>query len=513
MGSMKKQRNWQIAAIFMVFMLAFTGSTAIFVVLSSNAMMEFVTQATDLYIEDISTRVDTFLNEPKSLTKSLSRNQDFIKLATSESYTSFPQLFNNSIASILGENMAYQNCTGVYYVSVATHALYTQNGFVKILGWDDPEYLWFSDLLKETTFNNRIDLDYGKIQNLNVIVHTYYKVKTNDGKVLGIVGMEYEDRDMRERIQAPKSSPDMHAYLTDPNGNVLISPDIPAGVPYNFLSAGSFLEGYSAEELFSTSERTYTWKEAEGGLRGDRQLYAVSYLKEMDCFLIVQNLNSASYSLLNRQVTAEIILSFILIMVGAVIVMILISVYRREIIRVATEDELTGLPNRKYFTEWFENKYKQGNKEKSLFLLDIDKFKGINDTYGHAGGDMALKTLAAHIRSMTDHKVYPGRWGGDEFIGVINAPVHEAGEMLQKMSAGLKNEFINDTFHITISIGLVSMSYTTDLYTLCGLADQALYQAKEAGRDCLKIYSSGANTAPGTAELKRRSARLGDQPN
>ena len=122
-----------------------------------------------------------------------------------------------------------------------------------------------------------------------------------------------------------------------------------------------------------------------------------------------------------RQLMLLIGLDFILMGIITVLIVNIIIKYRREIIRYATTDELTGLRNRKSFNVGFrEFMDAEHIPESSLFLLDIDFFKQINDNYGHAAGDRALQLLSERIQVMArDKKGFAGRWGGDEFIGVL----------------------------------------------------------------------------------------------
>jgi len=156
-------------------------------------------------------------------------------------------------------------------------------------------------------------------------------------------------------------------------------------------------------------------------------------------------------------------------------------------------DGLTGISNRGYFNEQFSIEWQRAARIRSplgLLMLDIDHFKRFNDTYGHLGGDACLKLVASliadTIRRPAD-KCY--RYGGEEFVAVL-PHTDQAGslfiaERICKAVADMEFIFEGKRIPVTISIGVCSMVPHRDVKceTLIGNADQALYQAKHAGRN------------------------------
>ena len=117
----------------------------------------------------------------------------------------------------------------------------------------------------------------------------------------------------------------------------------------------------------------------------------------------------------------------------------ILSDYRQRIIELATIDELTGLANRKSFIRQYSERIDRGIPDGAmLFMLDVDKFKLINDNYGHAAGDQALAFVAKWIQSLMDQQCMAGRWGGDEFIGIYTDGRVKAGEKLKQLLSNKK---------------------------------------------------------------------------
>ncbi|HDD43279.1 MAG TPA: diguanylate cyclase [Candidatus Desulfofervidus auxilii] len=169
---------------------------------------------------------------------------------------------------------------------------------------------------------------------------------------------------------------------------------------------------------------------------------------------------------------------------------ILENAYLYEKIRLKSiTDELTGLYNRRYFLERLEMEWERAKRYKrpiSLLLLDIDYFKKINDTYGHLAGDRVLRTLGKIVSQHMRRSEIAGRYGGEEFA--ILAPETDA-ESAVKLGERLRKTIENYSFpingyiNLTISIGVADAIGVNSVTEFIQRADNALYKAKEAGRN------------------------------
>ncbi len=153
----------------------------------------------------------------------------------------------------------------------------------------------------------------------------------------------------------------------------------------------------------------------------------------------------------------------------------------------AFRDHLTGLYNRRYFYQYAEKLLKNQNQNNTLALLDVDFFKNINDTFGHEGGDQALKQVGSLIRS-TFAKFTVARVGGEEFAIVLPdidlARAREYLEAFRKKMASYDFSISDKSCTITASIGLAEFQ-NTNLKDAMRVADKALYEAKSKGRNCI----------------------------
>ena len=177
----------------------------------------------------------------------------------------------------------------------------------------------------------------------------------------------------------------------------------------------------------------------------------------------------------------------------------------------AREDPLTGLRNRRGFDETFElevERARRGNRALTLLLGDLDHFKTVNDRLGHPRGDVALRRAADIMRASNRRIDLVSRVGGEEFA-VLLPDSDERGAHIaaERMRHAIREGFAEDAVPLTISFGISSFPQhgeTTE--DLMESADQALYTAKEIGRDCTVIYAPGAG-ADVSGHARRRRAR------
>ncbi|MGB1263567.1 MAG: diguanylate cyclase [Cognaticolwellia sp.] len=162
---------------------------------------------------------------------------------------------------------------------------------------------------------------------------------------------------------------------------------------------------------------------------------------------------------------------------------------------LANTDSLTGLANRRFAFEYAELQLVQNKKDNhpfSLIVFDIDFFKAVNDTYGHAGGDLALVSITKVASKYVRDQDILGRVGGEEFLLALpNTSASKAFTVAQRIREGIEMEDIeinNINVNITASFGVAELSSERDsLNQIFKDADEALYQAKEHGRNLVKI--------------------------
>lgn len=150
-------------------------------------------------------------------------------------------------------------------------------------------------------------------------------------------------------------------------------------------------------------------------------------------------------------------------------------------------DPLTSLANRRKIDNDFDELvrlFKRYRTPFSVVIADIDKFKSINDTYGHEVGDMVLKKFAKILRSNTRSTDKVGRWGGEEFIVLCpNSKLDEAQAVAEKLRVEISNTYFPVVGKVTTSFGISEFKDEDDVNSCLKRADEALYAAKNSGRN------------------------------
>jgi diguanylate cyclase (GGDEF)-like protein len=180
----------------------------------------------------------------------------------------------------------------------------------------------------------------------------------------------------------------------------------------------------------------------------------------------------------------------------------------------AGTDVLTGIANRRGFLEHAILPRRNGMEipAVAVLLFDLDRFKAVNDRHGHAVGDRALQLFADTAKALIGSDGMIGRWGGDEFVAVLYATTNERAANLAeriKLAYEAAAADIDGTpVRGTVSTGMVfSEAGSFDLPALLLRADQALYRAKQNGRNCLEIAMPDAAPPRSAAQADRpRSA-------
>lgn len=168
----------------------------------------------------------------------------------------------------------------------------------------------------------------------------------------------------------------------------------------------------------------------------------------------------------------------------------------------ATTDELTKVFNYRYFIQRIGEEIERSLRYDSnitLFLLDLDHFKQVNDEYGHLAGDRVLKQVAAEIKNSTRNVDFVCRYGGEEFsIVLVETGMKEAlytAERIRKNIESMTINYEDAVINITVSIGAVEFPNASKNYEkLINEADKALYQAKSKGRNCIVHYKEEAES-------------------
>jgi diguanylate cyclase (GGDEF)-like protein/PAS domain S-box-containing protein len=169
-----------------------------------------------------------------------------------------------------------------------------------------------------------------------------------------------------------------------------------------------------------------------------------------------------------------------------------------ELERLSETDALTNTLNRRGFLKLAQREFERSRRLDqpfSIVMIDIDHFKQVNDSYGHAAGDLVLAMVADQCRESIRNIDILSRFGGEEFILLLTeatiAEAHQIVARIHQSIAAARVTTIKGEVGVTASFGIASVeSHTPDLETVIRLADEALYDAKNSGRNCIKVRAA-----------------------
>ncbi|MDI6707450.1 MAG: PAS domain S-box protein, partial [Bacillota bacterium] len=164
-----------------------------------------------------------------------------------------------------------------------------------------------------------------------------------------------------------------------------------------------------------------------------------------------------------------------------------------ELRHLSVTDVLTNAYNRRYFTQQLEEEIeraKRADRKFSLIMLDIDRFKSINDRFGHNAGDLVLKSIAELIKNRIRKIDTLARWGGEEFVILLpDTTVKNAARLAEELRESLSQMDIPGVGHVTASCGVAGYCPGDTVDTLVNKTDNMMYEAKAAGRNCVRYMN------------------------
>ncbi|SCZ64103.1 sensor domain-containing diguanylate cyclase [Thiohalomonas denitrificans] len=376
--------------------------------------------------------------------------------------------------------------TTSFFISDRTYRYYHPDGIVKTLDSEAPADAWYFRV-RDINDHYEINIDWDTADRDRLSIFINYRVVDYEGNFLGVTGIGLSVNSVAELIESYQSRYGRQIYFVDREGSITVRGSDIAGA--NRIQDRPGLEKMSMHILTSPSTSlTYTKPDGE-------KVYVNSRLvPEFDWYLIVEQAESASNTRILNTLFINIGVALVITALVLAIAWFSVRGYQQKLEEMATTDKLTGAANRHVFEMIFKHDtasaMRRGDSV-SLITVDIDRFKEINDTYGHAGGDAVLSGFAAIVREYFRDSDTFCRWGGDEFLILMSDCdldcATKAAERIREAVRHHPFQFGSKQIPVTLSIGIARHLPHEELTELLKRADTALYASKNRGRDQVSL--------------------------
>lgn len=387
-----------------------------------------------------------------------------------------------AIVRYLREIQRKYGTTTAFFVSDQTSNYYHPTGVIKQVDPDDPLDDWYFRA-RSLSEDYEINIDHDTVDRTRLSIFINYRVIDDNGNFLGLTGIGLAVEQVVKLIESYEKRYRRDIYFVDREGAVTLVSD--EGDAPQALQDRPGLQKFATRILSNPSvSLSYDNQDGETIFLNSR------LVPEFDWYLIVEQSKSEAEGHLLQTLGVNIVVALAITALVLALVYITLNWYQRRLEQMATTDKLTGAANRHIFQVIFNQvigNARRRNEPVALMCLDIDNFKEINDSLGHQAGDAVLRHFADVVQSIVRESDTLCRWGGDEFLVLMaGCNATQAAEVAEKIRRSIEERsrtFSSQSISLTISIGITEVGMHDAMDTVVARADQALYQAKDAGRN------------------------------
>jgi diguanylate cyclase (GGDEF)-like protein len=390
-----------------------------------------------------------------------------------------------TIQKYLSEMKHKYNLFIAFYISEKSKSYYHENGFHKKISKDNPHDDWYWQFLSQH-IPYELVIDKNEAANNALTLFINHRVYDYDKKLLGVTGVGLDLERISNLLAEYRVKYNRDIYLVDHSGIIKAHHDRSIVDVSNI----HLMDGISkiSEQILSVGQQSENFEYDRGNTH---ILLTKRYIPELRWFLVVEQNQDKAIENIWINFIKNSLLGLLVSLMVIIIVISSVNYYNRRLEKLAVTDELTGSYNRREFSRFFDKavqNYKRSGQTFSIILLDIDKFKIINDTKGHSTGDDVIKAVTDICTGSIRDNDLIARWGGDEFILLVQGDAAAAKIIAERISKTTYDspELSNISPkmpHVTLSMGIASYLIHDTEESITIRADKALYYAKENGRN------------------------------
>lgn len=469
--------NYRIVIIITA--LLFTLSTSLTVINYVESMnstrKQLKNSSLPLTIDNIYTEIQKQIIEP-NLISSMMAHDTFMKdwLAHEENDVEQIILYLETIKN------KYQMFT-TFLVSEKSQNYYTASGLLEKITLNNKNNAWYFNF-KNNPEVSEINIDYNKFMGQSLIMFINHKIYDDKFRMIGATGIGLKTSYINDMLKHFRQRYNFKVFFINESGKVVISEQ---GV--NELKQLSDLPELKKLIPDITSKERQLFEYTQSG---ESYLLTTKYIPELDFYLLVEAKVDNFTQSVREAFYFNIMISLLITLLITIIVLLYVRKIHSKLNYLASNDTLTGLPNRRAFysqLEHFIALKARHQQDLSLIFVDVDDFKIVNDVQGHDVGDNVLISIASTLKSTIRHTDFIARWGGEEFIILlIDTSLQDA----QLVAEQLRKDIENNAYliehakkRLTISLGVTHARDGDDADSLFKRADNALYQAKTTGKN------------------------------
>ncbi|QBC42361.1 sensor domain-containing diguanylate cyclase [Iodobacter fluviatilis] len=377
----------------------------------------------------------------------------------------------------------YQTVT-TFLIPEKTRHYYHPTGILQEIKEQDPRDAWYFRAKKMAT-EYKINVDPDKNYQNRMTIFINHQIKDYKGNFIGITGVGLTLNSMSHLLKKYGTRFQKNVYYVNKTGQIILTSKPQLFYPSIYKQPG--LQNIATAII----NKSTTPQQLSYQLNNQLIQVNTRYIPELNWYLIVEQNETDTLRPVQKILYINIAISVLISFLVVAAAIYSINRNQRYLEKLANTDSLTRLLNRQAFEVIFNQKLLEISRKKrplSCVLLDVDYFKRINDELGHLQGDAVLQQLAQLLKKSTRASDTLARWGGEEFILLLdNCPRHIASELAEKIRAVIASHDFKLPIprSITISLGVSELTDSDNSQSFFDRTDQLLYKAKEQNRNCV----------------------------
>lgn len=366
----------------------------------------------------------------------------------------------------------------VFFVSNRTDRYYTSKGILKKVNPRDPHDVWYYAFTRYRE-PYALDVDTNQDEGDQMTIFVNYRLEDSEGRLLGVTGVGININHAVAMMKSVHSDFSRLTYLVDQDGLIQVHPD-PSLVDRVYITEREGIRDVAAS-ILSTGESS---KSLDYNLNGRHYLLTTRYVSDFKWHLIVVQDEDSALEPARRNFIRTLVVGFLSTVLVIILCVTAVNHYQQRLEDMTRTDPLTGAANRRALEEAFYaavNRVSRSGFPLSLIVIDLDDFKGVNDRLGHHAGDVLLKCVVKVMKESVRPSDMVARWGGDEFIILMDGTGRDAAALCTRILGKLKGHSVCP---VSFSAGVAQFRPGDDLSDVTRRADAAMYRAKESGGCC-----------------------------